>query len=277
MSYLDEQPIWDHLEELAQKLRRILLVVIIATAIFAILPGDIQVFLNLDLSDYRPLVSYIIEMLQVRMLPEGVNLIAFNWLDVFYIYFLISFALGVIVTLPYTAYQIYLFIIPALYPDERRYVVTFILVFVILFSIGIIYASFVLLPTTFRVLYRFVYQTRVSPWYSVKDFFNIIATGLLGSGLFYTFPIVIYMLVKVGLIDTQTLKDNRKQLFVAITILTAILTPDPTPVSMLLMSIPFYSLYEITIQILDRTTNKEENLDIIIGKGVLASKKMLEK
>lgn len=277
MSYLDEQPIWDHLEELAQKLRRILLVIIIATAIFAFLPVDLQIFLNLDFSYYRPLVSYIIEMLQVRMLPEGVNLIAFNWLDVFYIYFLVSFALGVIVTLPYTAYQIYLFIIPALYPKERKYVVTFILVFVILFSIGIIYANFVLLPTTFRVLYRFVYQTGVSPWYSVKDFFNILATGLLGSGLFFTFPIVIYMLVKVDLIDTQTLKDNRKQLFVTIIILTSILTPDPTPVSMLLMSVPFYSLYELTIQILDRTMKKEKSLDNILDKGITASKKFLQK
>jgi sec-independent protein translocase protein TatC len=275
MSELEEQPFWDHLEELAKRLRRILLAVVIATVIFSTLPSDTQTILKLDFEDYRPIVSIILEAIQNRLLPEGVNLIAFNWLDAFYIYILVSLALGILVTLPYIAYQLYLFIMPALYINERRYVVRFILVFVILFSIGALYAYFLLLPTTFRVLYRFVYQTRISPLYSVKDFFNMVSIGLIGSGLFYTFPLVVYMLVKVDLIEVDTLKNNRKQVFVIMAVLTAILTPDPTPFSMLLMSIPFYLLYEITIQILQRTSGK--NIDSeTLERGILASKRLLQ-
>ena len=275
MTELEEQPFWDHLDELAKRLRRILIVVFVATIIFSTLPSNTQTLLKLDFKDYRPVVSIILEIIQNRLLPEGVNLIAFNWLDAFYIYILVSLALGIIVTLPYIAYQLYQFIMPALYVNERRYAVRFILAFVALFSVGALYAYFLLLPTTFRVLYRFVYQTRISPLYSVKDFFNMVALGLMGSGLFYTFPIIVYMLVKADLIDVETLKSNRKQVFVVLAVFTAILTPDPTPFSMLLMSIPFYLLYEVTIQILQRTSGGEEDTEFL-ERGIMASRRLLQ-
>jgi sec-independent protein translocase protein TatC len=275
MTELEEQPFWDHLDELAKRLRRILIAVFVATIVFSTLPSDPQTLLKLDFTDYRPIVSIILEIIQNRLLPEGVNLIAFNWLDAFYIYILVSLALGILVTLPYIAYQLYQFIMPALYVNERRYAVRFILAFVALFSVGALYAYFLLLPTTFRVLYRFVYQTRISPLYSVKDFFNMVALGLVGSGLFYTFPIVVYMLVKADLIDVETLKSNRKQVFVVLAVFTAILTPDPTPFSMLLMSIPFYLLYEVTIQILQRTSGGEEDTETL-ERGIMASRRLLQ-
>jgi sec-independent protein translocase protein TatC len=276
MRELEEQPFWDHLDELAKRLRRILVAVFVATIIFSTIPSDIQTLLRLDFTDYRPIVSSILEMIQNRLLPEGVNLIAFNWLDAFYIYILVSLALGILVTLPYIAYQIYQFIMPALYVNERRYAVRFILAFVALFTVGALYAYFLLLPTTFKVLYRFVYQTRISPLYSVKDFFNMVALGLVGSGLFYTFPIIVYMLVKADLIEVDTLKNNRKQVFVILAVFTAILTPDPTPFSMLLMSIPFYLLYEVTIQILQRTSGGEKDSQAL-EEGIMASKRLLQK
>jgi sec-independent protein translocase protein TatC len=213
------------------------------------------------------------EVIQDSLLPEGVNLIAFNWLDTFYIYFLVAMVIGVLITLPYLAYHLYQFISPALYTHERRSVFTFVAVATLLFSIGAAYAWFILLPTTFNVLYRFVYQSRIMPFFSVKDFFNMVAFGLVGSGLFYTFPIVIWMLVITDLIEVKTLKDNRKQLFLGLIIVTAVLTPDPTPFSMLLMSIPFYLLYELTIQVLGRM--KKEPADMVLESGLRASRELL--
>lgn len=275
MSHDDEQPIWDHLEELAIRLRRILFAVVIATLVFAALPSNLAQILKLDFSNYRPLVSTVMEVIQITLLPDDVNLIAFNWLDTFYIYILVAIALGVIVTLPFIAYELYLFIAPALYSHEKRSVSTFVAAFTVLFGIGAVYAYMILLPTTFKILYKFVYQSRVIPFFSVKDFFNMVAVGMFGSGLFYTFPMVIYLLVKADLIEVQTLKDNRKLLFVGLTIVTAILTPDPTPFSMLLMTIPFYILYELTIQILDRTRRREEKIDEVLEMGLRASRELL--
>ena len=273
MSHDDELSIWDHLDELAGRLRRALLAVVIATVAMAALPGDLGRALRLDFSNYRPLISTVMEVIQDSLLPEGVNLIAFNWLDTFYIYFLVAMVIGVIITLPYLAYHLYQFISPALYAHERRSVFTFVAVATVLFSIGAAYAWFILLPTTFNVLYRFVYQSRIMPFFSVKDFFNMVAFGLIGSGLFYTFPIVIWMLVVTDLIEVKTLKDNRKQLFLGLIIVTAVLTPDPTPFSMLLMSVPFYLLYELTIQVLGRM--KKEPADMVLESGLRASRELL--
>lgn len=273
MSVEDEIEIWDHLEELAQRLRRIVVAVFLATVLFTAMPSDLEKAMRLDFEGYTPLVSTLITFIQNSMLPEEVILIAFNWLDTFSIYVMMSVVMGIIVTLPYTTYHLFQFISPALYENERRTIYTFVAVATVLFLIGVTYAWFILLPTTFTMLYRFVYTSRVIPMYSVADFFNIFTMGLLGSGLFYMFPLVIWLLIKVDLIEVQTLKSNRRQLFVGLLIITALL-PDPTPLTMFLMSIPFYIIYEITIQILSRMTRPRK--DETIERGVAASKKLLE-
>jgi sec-independent protein translocase protein TatC len=277
MSHDDELSVWDHLEELAQRLRRALFAVVVATIVVISSPSDIGRALRLDFSEYRPLIATVMEVIQEALLPEGVNLIAFNWLDTFYIYILVAIVLGIIITLPFLAYELYQFIAPALYPHERRSVYIFVSVVTVLFIIGAAYAWFILLPTTFTVLYRFVYQSRVLPFFSIKDFFSMVSFGLLGSGIFYTFPVIIYMLVAADLIEVQTLKDNRKQIFVGLIIVTAVLTPDPTPFSMLLMSIPFYILYEITIQVLSRVKKGKTPDEKAIDEGLKASMNLLER
>jgi len=213
------------------------------------------------------------QLLQSALLPEGVTLIAFNWLDSFYIYFVISFAISFIICLPYIAYQIYKFIAPAIYENEKRVLFTFVTLFVLLFLLGVVYAYFVLVPATFTVLYKFVYQTNVMPFYSVKDFFELISFGLFGSGLFYTFPLVLYLLVQVDLLSVDDLKSMRRHIFVALSFFTAIITPDPTPVSMLLMTIPFYILYELTILILGQLMKNKP--DKVLEEGIVAAEEFL--
>lgn len=275
MTVDEEQSVWDHLEELSKRLRRVVIVIVVATAVIISMPSNPAELLRLNLSGYRPLISLVLEFIQGSLLPEGVNLIAFNWLDTFYIYFMVAFVLGILVTMPYMAYELYQFIAPALYPSERQRMYVFIGVVTGLFTVGTLYAWFILLPTTFTVLYNFVYQSNVLPFFSIKDFYNMVSFGLLGSGIFYTFPVVIYFLVAADLVMVQTLKDNRKQLFLALLLITAIFTPDPTPFSMLLMSIPFYILYEITIQVLSRVKKEPEDTSVEIG--IQASRDLLEK
>ncbi|HEX9915127.1 MAG TPA: twin-arginine translocase subunit TatC [Candidatus Bathyarchaeia archaeon] len=273
MSDDDTIEIWDHLEELARRLRRIVVAVFLATVLFSAIPSDLEKAIRLDFDGYTPIVSTLITFIQDSMLPEGVILIAFNWLDTFSIYVMMSVVMGIIITLPYTTYHLFQFISPALYESERRTVYMFVAVATVLFLVGVAYAWVILLPTTFNMLYRFVYTSRVMPMYSVADFFNIFTMGLMGSGLFYMFPLVIWLMVKVDLIDVQTLKSSRKQLFVALLIVTAFL-PDPTPLTMFLMSVPFYVLYEITIQVLSRIMHQEK--DDTIERGLAASKKLLD-
>jgi len=275
MSEDEELSIWDHVQELSSRLRRIMVALVIVMMIVMSLPADLEKIIRLDFSDYTLLVSKIIEMLQEAVLPEGVTLIAFNWLDSFYIYVMIAFTISFIICLPYIATQVYAFLAPAIYENEKKGLFAFVSVFVFLFLLGVSYAYFILIPATFRVLYQFVYQTRVMPFYSVKDFFDIISFGLVGSGLFYTFPLVIYTLVVIDIIMVDDLRRMRKHLFLGLAIVTAFLTPDPTPVSMLLMTIPFYILYELTIIILSRVMKNRPNR--VIETGLQASLDILGK
>lgn len=275
MSHDQEQSIWDHLEEFATRLRRALTALALATFVIMMAPSDPAQILKLNFSDYRPLISSILEFIQESLLPVGVDLIAFNWLDPFYIYFLVAFIIAFLATLPYLSWELYKFITPALYEHERKGIFTFVIVVVLLFGVGAAYAWFLLLPTTFSVLYNFVSQSRVLPVFAVKDFYNMVAFGLLGSGIFYTFPVIIWIIVKADLLEVESLKRNRKQLFVGLLFVTAILSPDPTPFTMLLMSVPFYILYEITIQILQRTTPDPEKK--AIQAGLRASERFLNR
>lgn len=270
-----ELTIWDHFDELIQKLRSIVVLLVFTTVAVMSVPADLSSITRLDFTDYTPLVSVIIEVLQDTLLPEGVVLIAFNWLDSFYIFVVLSFTISFLICLPYVAAQIYRFLAPAIYENEKRGLLKFVTVFLLLFGLGVAYAYFVIVPMTFAVLYRFVNQTSVMPFYSVKDFFDLITFGLIGTGVFYTFPLIIYLLVQLDLIQVDVLRQIRKHLFVGLSILTALLTPDPTPVSMMLMTIPFYLLYELTIIVLTYTMRGKP--DKVVTEGLQASLDYLAK
>lgn len=275
MSIDDEKSIWDHIDELAKRLRRIIFSVAASTILILSIPGDFASIFRLDFSNYKPMISILIESIKETLLPEGVSLIALNWLDTFTIFVIVGLVIGILVSLPVIAYEIYQFIIPALYPHEREALFKFVGAFSALFIVGVVYAYFLLLPITFNVLLRFVYQTGAVPLFSILDFFNIVAVGLVGSGLFYTLPLVIYITVKMGIIDVQTLRENRRKVLVGLLVVTAILTPDPSPFSMMLMTVPFYLIYELTIQIVSRIKGKERH-QYTIERGIKASRKLVE-
>lgn len=257
MSRDTELPLWDHLEELARRLRVALFSVFISSIVISLFPADLNFINNPSFSDYKPLLSLIIEIIQEMMLPKDVNLIALNWIDTFYVYIIIGITLGTLVSTPVIAFEFYKFLSPALFSHERRMLIKFMFSFSILFIAGAAYAYFILLPITFKTLMRFVYSLGAIPYFAIKDFFDMVFIGIVGSGLFFTLPLLIAFLIKIDLIDPEMLKKNRSYIFVGLLIVTAIITPDPTPLSMLLISIPFYLLYELSILIGIWIKNKE--------------------
>lgn len=269
-----ELSIWEHLDELVKRLRIIFFSIIISTVVISALPADLTTFSNLNFSDYTPLLTLIIEKIQETLLPRDVSLIALTWIDTFYVYFLLAIAFGTLVSTPVIAYEFYKFVNPALLQRERRAAFVFVVAFSLLFTTGAVYAYFILLPITFKVLMRFVHSIGAIPFFAVKDFFSMIFVGTLGSGLFFTFPLLITFLVKVDLIGPETLRENRRTVLVVLLIVTAILTPDPTPLSMLLMAVPFYLLYELSIRIGAWIKGKEEG-EKLIERGIYASERLL--
>ena len=252
-----EAPLQEHLIELLERLRRILIALIVSSIVPFVVPDPNALSRG---SAYRPIIFSIINGMRENMTDVnnpvirplasllGINkmeveLIAYSWIDSIEVLLLISLLIGAIISSPYIAKQIYGFIEPALLEREKRILVPFVLSFTALFICGVVYAYLVVLPLTVFFLSLIYMASGVRLMFSIQQFFNFIIIGILIVGLFFTFPLIVAVLSYLDLITPSTIRRNWRYLFLAMLILTAVITPDPTPVSMLILSIPFLMLY----------------------------------
>jgi sec-independent protein translocase protein TatC len=162
------------------------------------------------------------------------------------IYFKVAFVLGFGVALPYIAYQIYAFVRPGLYPQERRYVLLGIPAMVVLFGLGVLFAMTVLVPFSLPVLMGFL-ADEVTHIYSLQEYLSFVTTLLLWMGLLFQTPLVLYLLARLGVVQPQKLKQLRKIVIFLAFLVAAIITPTTDMLTMLLVTGPFIVLYEIGI------------------------------
>ncbi len=248
-----ELPIQDHIIELLERLRRALISIIISSI-------AVSVFPDLSSSSYRPLIFFMMDKMRRDMTDlnnpilrplanifgiEEVNieLIAHSWIDSIEVILMLSLLFGLVISSPYVAKQIYDFIEPALEEREKRIIIPFVLGFSILFSSGVIYAYFVVMPLTVFFLSLIYLASGIRLIFSVEQFFSFIITGLVIVGLFFTFPLIVAILSYLDLLSPETLREKFSYIFFIVLALLAIVTPDPTPVSMIALSVPFLILY----------------------------------
>jgi len=253
-----EMPFWEHVAELIRRLRVIVIALLISITIFTVLPANVNDFWAMLISfRYKPLVSVVLDRIKQDILPKGVILIGGSIEEPITLYFEVSAVLSFIVTSPIIAYEIYEFIAPGLYAHEKKFLKRFVIGFSILFTAGVIYAYYLLLPITFRILIIFTEFVGAQTIFTIRNFYDTVFLGLISSGFFFTIPIFIILAIKFGVFEVDALIRYKRYLYVAVFTITAIITPDPTPVSMLILSIPFVILYEISIFIGKRVAPKD--------------------
>ncbi|MEM2122038.1 MAG: twin-arginine translocase subunit TatC [Candidatus Bathyarchaeia archaeon] len=248
----------EHTAELLSRLRTILIAVIASGFFVAFWPLDIRKLLATALNpfkyslEYTPIASVIMKRMAGDLLPKGASLIAGGLLDTAYAYLMISMLIGVVLSSPIIAYELYKFFNPALYPHERRYATYIIGSFVLLFSFGVFLAYRVILPITFRILMWFIESAAALALINLRDFINMVISLMVGVGLLYTAPVFLVLLVDRGILSSEHLSKNRKMVYAAFIILTAVVTPDPTIVSDVILLIPFLAIYEGTVLVSKR-------------------------
>ena len=171
----------------------------------------------------------------------------------FIVHIKVALVVGVIVAFPYLIIQLYGFIAPALYQQEKRYSVMLILCGVVLFAIGVLLNYFFIFPLAFRFLSTYQVQEIVVNQIALKSYISTLLMLSLMMGILFEIPIVAYFLAKLGLIDRQLLTDYRKHAFIVLCILAAIITPTADIFTLLLVTLPLYLLYEISIHIVAHT------------------------
>jgi len=152
---------------------------------------------------------------------------------------------GVVLTCPFWLYQVWQFIVPGLYEDERRYSMIFIAAGSVLFVIGISFAYFLVLPSALHFLLGFGGGAE-KPMITIKEYFSFFTSMMLVFGFAFELPLVIVVLGAMGVVNQTFLREKRRIMIVVLAVISAIVTP-PDAASMLMLLVPLVLLYEISI------------------------------
>ncbi len=250
MSQDKELTFQEHIAELASRLKITLYTLAASTIIFMALPADLSFLHNPPV--FKPLVSVLLTYIRGDILPPSVRLIAGEITTPLELYLLASLTLGVAVSLPVIFYQIYRFIDPALYPEERRMVYPFVFAFMSLFVVGAVFGYKILSPFMIWALLPFFEALQVEAIVYVMDFYTLVFTLVILCGLVFTFPVIFVLLVKFNIVGTEVLTKNRKYVYAGVFVLTALITPDGGPIADAALFLPIVILLEASIVVAKR-------------------------
>lgn len=180
-------------------------------------------------------------------------------LDKFIAHLKIAFACGVILSCPLWLFQIWQFIAPGLYKNERRYALSFLLFGSLLFVAGVLFAYFITLPLGLEFLMNFG-GTTDKPMITIDHYLGFFTQICLMFGLAFELPLVIIILGVIGIVSSDFLRSKRRYAIFGLSVFSALLTP-PDVLSMSLMLVPMLVLYEVSILVVRFFEKKKASLD----------------
>lgn len=239
-------PFLEHLEELRWRIIKILIALVITSVGCYMVSDFLFTWLRWPL---------------VKAIPDGS--VDLNFLKVsegFTVRIKLSILAGIFLSIPVTIYQIWKFVMPGLYHKEKRVVVPLVFISSILFLTGAALCFFWVLPFTIKFLIG-IAPENVKPVLTINDYLNFIMWTTLAYGIVFQLPIISLFLGKMGLINAKLLGRGRRYAVVTIAVVAAIVTP-PDIFSMVMMGLPLYLLYEVSIAVLYiiGKSGKEKNL-----------------
>ncbi len=174
-------------------------------------------------------------------------------------YITLGVYIGIVLASPIVLYQIWLFVAPALYKHERSAITGFLFSTVFLFLLGIAFGYFVTLPYILRFLVSFQGPiSSIKPMITVNEYFDLTLMVLLGLGLVFELPILIFFLSLFGIVTPKFLWKNFRYAILVIAIVAAIVTPTPDAMTMLIFMAPMVGLYFVGIAVSAVVTRRRE-------------------
>jgi len=218
------RPFLEHLEELRSRIIKSLAATAVCTAIAYNFTDPVIVFLS------KPVGKFIF------LHPT----------EAFFIRLKISLCLGALAAAPYILFQIWKFVVAALEPSSRNRIFWLLPISYFLFITGFAFGLFVLVPVGVKFLLGYKSDV-LSPLISIGTYVNFVGGLCLVLGIVFQMPLVSFFIAKLGIIDAEWLSGKRRIAILVIYILSALLTPGPDPVTAILLAIPTYILYELSV------------------------------
>ncbi len=249
-----EMTFWDHLDALRSNIFRSLA----AVALFSVLAFCFKRIL-FDGVILAPLKS---DFITYRLLgiDFGMKIINIEISTQFFVHLRAALAAGVVISFPYIVYQLWEFIAPALYRNERRSVRKAFGLSTIFFYLGVLVGFFVVLPMCLNFFADYKVSESVENTISLTSYMSLFMSMVLMIGVVFEFPSVVMLLSSLGIVTRKLLRKYRRHAIVAVLCVSAIITP-ADPLSMIVLALPLYSLYEMSI-LMCRTDNETRNQTI---------------
>ena len=219
----------EHLEELRWRLLK---------SIITIIFGGSFCFLFID-----EMIQFLIEPIHNLSNPPDLQVLKVQ--GMFMIKWGVALLGGVVVAIPVLTYQLAKFIGPGLHNDEKKVMVPLVFFSYMAFLVGIVFSFYVLIPYSLE-FFTSMGVMDVKNNFSINYYFSFITMLLLGSGVIFELPIVVFILSAIGLLTPAFMRHYRRHAIVVILVLSAFITP-PDPISLVFISIPLVFLYEISI------------------------------
>ena len=221
-----------HLIELRDRLLRSLVVIGVIFAALCIYPGAGHIY------DYLALPL-------TRALPEGTKMVAIGVITPFMVPLKVTGMVALMLSMPYLLFQVWGFIAPGLYDHEKRLGIPLIVSSTVLFAVGVAFAYFFVFGQLFAFIRQFA-PTSVTPSPDIEAYLSFVMTMFLAFGLAFEVPVALVVLVKLGVVSIEKLKEWRSYFIVGAFVVAAVVTP-PDAVSQLALAIPMCLLYEVGI------------------------------
>src|SRR5919201_2697774 len=172
------------------------------------------------------------------------HLVSLSPTENFLTYFRVSLFSGIALAMPVILYEIYAYVDPALLPNERRFIRWSGLPILGLFLAGMAFCYFILLPNVIKFLISYGSDV-IENQLRASDYISFVTTFILGVGLVFEVPVIIYTLVRVGVVQRSFLTKQRRYVFLLAFVIGAVLTQTPDPFNQTLVAVPMYLLFEL--------------------------------
>lgn len=229
-------PLLDHLGELRMRLTRIVVCLLIAVCVFYLAAPQMGQLLLIPVSTYLP-----------HDAATGfVNLTALDPFEAFSVRFQIAFFFSIIATSPIILWQLLAFFLPALKPEERKWFVPTFIVAIILFVAGVLFCYAVILSAAFEWLTDQVAGLGyIEP--RMNSYIDIIIKFEIAFGCAFELPLLIFYLVVFNIVPYKKLRQSWRVVYIVLMVACAIITPDASPITMLLLFAALIALYELSL------------------------------
>ncbi len=225
----DQESFISHLVELRQRLVRAVGAVLAIFVVLFLYPGSGTIYDVLAL----PLMN---------ALPEGSKMIATGVITPFMVPVKVTALVGFMVALPYVLYQAWAFVAPGLYEHEKKLALPLIVASTILFFLGVAFCYFFVFGKVFAFIHDFAPKS-ITPAPDIEAYFSFVITMFLAFGITFEIPIVVIVLVRMGIVSVEKLREARPYVVVGAFVVAAVVTP-PDVLSQFMLAVPMCLLYE---------------------------------